>query len=85
MIMPQRGAAQSSGPWRCWRTNARTWPGDTTCCRRRCCRHPRPAARLAEPPPPARWVSYGLALAALTLAIALVSAVVTALAVTTAA
>lgn len=37
--------------------------------------------RLAEPPPPARWVRYGLALAALTLAIAIASALVPALAI----
>jgi len=39
------------------------------------------ARRLAEPPSPARWVRHGLALAALTLAIA-ASALVLAFAVT---
>jgi len=38
--------------------------------------------RLAEPPPRARWLCHGLALAALTLAIAAVSALVLSLAVT---
>ncbi len=38
--------------------------------------------RLADPPPPARWVCHGLALAALTLAIAAASALVPAFAVT---
>ena len=38
--------------------------------------------RLADPPPPARWLCHGLALAALTLAIATVSALVPVFAVT---
>jgi hypothetical protein len=38
--------------------------------------------RLADPPPPARWVRHGLALTALTLAIAAASALVPVLAVT---
>jgi hypothetical protein len=38
--------------------------------------------RLADPPPPARWLCHGLALAALTLAIAAASALVPVLAVT---
>jgi hypothetical protein len=38
--------------------------------------------RLADPPPPARWVCHGLALTALTLAIAAASAFVPVLAVT---
>jgi Zn-dependent protease with chaperone function len=38
--------------------------------------------RLAEPPPPARWMCYGLALTALTLAIAAASTLVPLLAVT---
>ena len=38
--------------------------------------------RLADPPPPARWVGHGLALAALTLAIAAATALVPAFAVT---
>jgi hypothetical protein len=38
--------------------------------------------RLADPPPPARWLCHGLALAALTLAIAAVSALVPVFAVT---
>jgi len=40
------------------------------------------ARRLADPPPPARWLSHGLALAALTLAIAAASALVPVFAVT---
>ena len=38
--------------------------------------------RLADPPPPARWVCYGLALAALTLATVAASALVPVFAVT---
>jgi beta-lactamase regulating signal transducer with metallopeptidase domain len=38
--------------------------------------------RLADPPPPARWLCHGLALAALTLAIAAASALVPVFAVT---
>jgi len=38
--------------------------------------------RLADPPPPARWLGHGLALAALTLAIAAASALVPVVAVT---
>jgi hypothetical protein len=38
--------------------------------------------RLADPPPPARWVGHGLVLTALTLAVAAASALVPVLAIT---